>query len=87
MKTKLIAVMLVAGASAFAQGQFGQDVNAGPDYNSAQGNPGYDDPAYNGSPSYNEPQRYGGAPEYYSQAPSVRVAAAMRSRYRVDRRL
>jgi hypothetical protein len=70
MKTKLIAVMLVAGASAFAQDQFGQDVNAGPDYNSAQGNPGYDDPAYSGSPSYNEPQSYGGSPEYYSQAPA-----------------
>ena len=69
MKTKLIAVMLVAGASAFAQGQYGQDYNSGPDYNSAQGNPGYDDPAYNGSPGYNEPQSYGGAPEYYSQAP------------------
>lgn len=69
MKTKLMAVMLVAGASAFAQGQFGQDIDAGPDYNSAQGNPGYDDPAY-GSPSYNEPQSYGGAPEYYSQAPA-----------------
>jgi hypothetical protein len=69
MKTKIIALMLMAGASAFAQGQFGQDVNGGPDYNSAQGNPGYDDPA-NGSPSYNEPQSYGGAPEYYSQAPA-----------------
>src|SRR4051812_10298708 len=71
MKTKLIAVMLVAGASAFAQGQFGQeDYNVGPDYNSGQGNPGYDDPAYNGYPSYNEPQSYGRLPEYYSQGPA-----------------
>ena len=70
MKTKLIAVMLVAGASAFAQGQFGQDVNAGADYNNAQGNPGYDDPAYNGSPGYNDPQSYGGVPEDFSQAPA-----------------
>ena len=75
MKTKLIAVMLVAGASAFAQGQFGQDFDPGPDYNSEQANPGYDDPAYNGSPSYNEPQNYGGAPEYYSQAPAVGYGA------------
>ena len=40
MKTKLIAVMLVAGGSAFAQGQFGGDVNGGgPGYNGAQGRP------------------------------------------------
>lgn len=75
MKTKLMAVILVAGASAFAQGQFGGDVNGGTDYNSAQGNPGDDDPAYNGSPGYNEPQSYGGGPEYYSQAPAGAYAA------------
>src|ERR1035437_9695566 len=48
MKTKLIAVMLVAGGSAFAQGQFGGDANGGgPGYNGAQGGPGY-----NGAPGY-----------------------------------
>jgi len=75
MKTKLIAVMLVVGGSAFAQGQFDQYPNGGPEYNSAQDNQGYDDPAYNGSPGYNQPQNYGAAPQYYSQAPAGAYAS------------
>jgi hypothetical protein len=66
MKTKLIAVILVAGASAFAQGQFGEDVNGGgPGYNSAQEGPDYGAPAYNGAPGYNNAPTYGNAPGYY----------------------
>jgi len=65
MKTKLIAVMLVAGGSAFAQGQFGEDVNGGgPGYNGEQGGPGY------GAPGYNDAQTYGGAPGYYPPGPA-----------------
>jgi|SRR5579863_5444495 len=62
MKTKLIAVMLVAGGSAFAQGQFGGDVNGGgPGYGGA---PGY------GAPAYDDAQAYGGEPGYYPPAPA-----------------
>ena len=68
MKTKLIAVMLVAGGSAFAQGQFGGDVNGGgPGYDGGQGVP----PAYNGAPGepgYGGGPGYGGAPGYGAPA-------------------
>src|SRR4051794_7701044 len=78
MKTKLIAVMLVAGASAFAQGQFRGDVNGGgpgydggqgvpPAYNGAPGGPGYGEPDYN-DPAYNDAQAYNAAPSYYPPA-------------------
>lgn len=83
MKTKLIAVILVAGASAFAQGQFGGDVNGGqPGFNDAQAGPSYGTPDYNGAPSYNngapgynDAQAYGGAQGYYSRGPSGAYAA------------
>jgi hypothetical protein len=65
MKTKLIAVMLVAGGSAFAQGQLGGDVNGGaPGYNGAQDGSGY-----------NDAQSYGGAPGYYPPGPASSYAA------------
>jgi len=71
MKTKLMAVMVLAGASAFAQGQFGEDANGGgPGYNGAQDGPDYGAPAYNGAPGYNDAQTYGGAPGYYQPGPA-----------------
>ena len=76
MKTKLIAVMLVAGASAFAQGQFGGDMNGdGPGYDGPQDGPGYGAPAYNGAPGYNDAQTNGGTPGYYPQGPPAAYAA------------
>ena len=70
MKTKLIAVMLVAGASAVAQGQFGGDViGGGTGYNDEQGGPGYGAPAYDDAPGYNNAQTYGTAPGYYPPGP------------------
>ena len=88
MKTKIIAVMLIAGASAFAQGQYGEDVNGDrPGYDGAQNGPDYGVPTYNGAPgyddprSYNDPQSYydpqsnGGAPGYYPQGPAGAYAA------------
>ena len=80
MKTKLIAVMLVAGGSAFAQGQFGGDVNGGgAGYNSEQGGPGYGAPSYDGAPGYSGAQSYNGAPAYnnapgYNGAPGYNDA-------------
>jgi hypothetical protein len=76
MKTKLIAVMLVAGGAAFAQGQFGGDVNGGgPGYNGAQGGAGYGAPNYNGAPDYNDAQAYGGGQVYNSPGPAGAFAA------------
>jgi hypothetical protein len=76
MNTKLIAVMVVASASAFAQGQFGGDVNGGSTgYNDEQGGPGYGAPAYNGAQGYNNAQTYGGAPGYYPPGPAGAYSA------------
>jgi len=76
MKTKLIALMLVAGGSAFAQGQFRGDVDdGGTGYNSDQGDPGYGAPVYDGAPGYNDTQNYGGASGYYPQGPAGAYAA------------
>lgn len=76
MKTKLIAVMLVAGASAFAQGQFREDVNGGePGYDGAQDGPAYGAPAYNDAPGYNDAQTYGGTPGYYPPGTASAYAA------------
>ena len=69
MKTKMIVAMLVAGGSAFAQGQFGGDFNGGaPGYNGAQGDPGY-------GPGYSDAQTYGGAPGYAPPGPAGAYAA------------
>jgi len=76
MKTKLIAVMLLAGGAAFAQGQFGGDVNGGgPGYSGAQGVPGYDDPEYSGVPDYNGTQPFEGEPGYDAPRPVGAYAA------------
>jgi hypothetical protein len=76
MKTKLIAVMLVAGASAFAQGQFGGDMNRdGAGYDNAQDGPGYGAPPYNGASDYYDAQTNGGALGYYPQGPAGAYAA------------
>ena len=59
MKTKLIAFLLLAGASAFAQTRFAIRIGSGPDYGYA--------PAYNGYGSdygYGRPHVYTYAPRY-----------------------
>src|SRR5947209_874327 len=59
MKTKLIAFLLLAGASAFAETRFSIRVGSGPDYGYA--------PAYNGYGSdygYGRPHVYTYAPRY-----------------------